>query len=57
MNQRKIYQTPKVFSQPKTSKFFENISHGNVFEVKESNGYSEKLLSLLHDIENQGKTV
>ena len=58
---------PKVFRQPKTpkgglmqppwifafpSEFFENISHGYVFWVKESNGDNEKILSLLHDLEN-----
>ena len=64
-------QTPKVFRQPKTpkgglmqppwifafpSEFFENISHGYVFGVKESNGDNEKILFLLHDLENQGQT-
>ena len=64
-------QTPKVFRQPKTpkgglmqppwifafpSEFFENISHGYVFGVKESNDDNEKILSLLHDLENQGQT-
>ena len=59
---------PKVFRQPKTpkggayhhpwifafpSEFLENISHGYVFGVKESNGDNEKNLSLLHDLENQ----
>ena len=63
---------PKVFRQPKTlkgewipppwifafpSEFFENISHGYVFGVKESNGDNEKNLSLLHDLENQGQTL
>ena len=61
---------PKVFRQPKTlrgvdnppwifafpSEFCENISHGYVFGVKESNGDNEKILSLLHDLENQGQT-
>ena len=63
---------PRVFRQPKTrkakegipppwifafpSEFFENISHGYVFGVKESNGDNEKILSLLHDLENQGQT-
>ena len=62
---------PKVFRQPKTpkgglilppwisafpSEFFENISHGYVFGVKESNGDNEKILFLLHDLENQGQT-
>ena len=63
---------PKVFLQPKTpkggliqpppwisafpSEFFGNISHGYVFGVKESNGDNEKILSLLHDLENQGQT-
>ena len=36
--------------------FFENITHGYVFGVKESNGDNEKILSLLHDLENQGQT-
>ena len=63
-------QMPKVFRQPKTpkgvdatpwifafpSEFFENISRGYVFGVKESNGDNEKILSLLHDLENQGQT-
>ena len=65
-------QTPKLFRQPKTprgggyhpppwifafpSEFLENISHGYVFGVKESNGDNEKILSLLHDLENQGQT-
>ena len=63
-------QTPKVFRQPKTpkgvgttplvfafpSEFFLNISHGYVFGVKESNGDNEKILSSLHDLENQGQT-
>ena len=62
---------PKVFRQQKTpkggwcnppwifafpSEFFENISHGYVFGVKESNGDNEKILSSLHDLENQGQT-
>ena len=38
------------------SEFFKNISHGYVFGVKESNGDNEKILSLLHDLENQGQT-
>ena len=38
------------------SEFFENISHGYVFGVKESNGDNEKILSSLHDLENQGQT-
>ena len=29
---------------------------GNVFGVKEFNGDNEKILSLLHDLENQGQT-
>ena len=37
--------------------FFENITHGYVFGVKESNGDNEKILSLLHDLENQGQTL
>ena len=64
-------QIPKVFRQPKTpkrgwmqppwifafpSEFFRNISLGYVFGVKESNGDNEKILSLLHDLENQGQT-
>ena len=62
---------PKVFRQPKTSKggliqppwifafpseFFKNISRGYVIEVKEFNGDNEQILSLLHDLENQGQT-
>ena len=61
---------PKVIRQPKTpkggipspwiftfpSEFFENISHGYVLEVKESNGDNGKILSLLHDLENQFQT-
>ena len=38
------------------SEFFKNISHGYVFGVKESNGDNEKILSSLHDLENQGQT-
>ena len=64
-------QMPKVICQPKTpkgrwvtppfvfafpSKFFKNISHAYVFKVKESNGDNEKILSLLHDLENQDQT-
>ena len=45
---------PWIFAFP--SEFFENISHGYVFGVKESNGDDEKILSLLHDFENQGQT-
>ena len=45
---------PWIFAFP--SEFFENISHGYVFGVKESNGDNEKILSLLHDLENQGQT-
>ena len=45
---------PWIFAFP--SEFFENISHGYVFGVKESNGDDEKILSLLHDLENQGQT-
>ena len=64
---------PKVFRQPKTpkegggyhppwifafpSEFFENISLWYVFGVKESNGDNEKILSSLHDLENQGQTT
>ena len=61
---------PKVFCQPKTprgvdttpldfafaSEFFETISLGYVFGVKESNGDNEKILSSMHDLENQGQT-
>ena len=60
----------KVFRQPKTpkgvpppwifafpSEFFGYISHGYVFGVKESNGDNEKILSSLHDLENQGQTL
>ena len=35
---------------------FENISLGYVSGVKESNGDNEKILSSLHDFENQGQT-
>ena len=64
-------QIPKVFRQPKTpkggwvpppwifafpSEFFGNISLGYVFGVKKSNGDNEKILSSLHDLENQGQT-
>ena len=45
---------PWIFAFP--SEFFENIFHGYVFGVKESNGDNEKILSLLHDLENQGQT-
>ena len=45
---------PWIFAFP--SEFFENISHGYVFGVKESNGDNEKILSSLHDLENQGQT-
>ena len=38
------------------SEFFKTISHGYVFGVKESNSDNEKILSLLHDLENQGQT-
>ena len=41
---------------PFPSEFFKNISHGYVFGVKEYNGDNEKILSLLHDLENQGQT-
>ena len=34
----------------------ENVSHGYVFGVKESNGDNENILTLLHDIKNQGQT-
>ena len=43
-----------IFAFP--SEFLENISHGYVFVVKESNSDNEKILSLLHDLENQGQT-
>ena len=46
---------PWIFAFP--MKFFENISHGYVFLVKKSNGDNEKILSLLHDLENQGQTL
>ena len=64
-------QMPKVFRQPKTpkggdtnppwifafpSELFKNISHGYVFGVKKFNGDNEKILSSLHDLENQGQT-
>ena len=45
---------PWIFAFP--SEFWGNISHWYVFGVKESNGDNEKILSLLHDLENQGKT-
>ena len=48
-------QPPWIFAFP--SEIFENISHGYVFGVKESNGDNEKILSLLHDLENQGQTL
>ena len=46
---------PWIFAFP--YEFFENISHGYVFGVKESNGDNEKILSLLYDLENQGQTT
>ena len=49
-----MHPPPWIFAFP--SEFFENISHGYVFGVKESNGDNEKILSLLHDLENQGQT-
>ena len=50
-----LMQPPLDFAFP--SEFFENISHGYVFGVKESNGDDlEKILSLSHDLENQGQT-
>ena len=49
-----IQPPPWIFAFP--SEFFENISHGYVFGVKESNGDNEKILSSLHDLENQGQT-
>ena len=49
-----LMQPPCIFAFP--SEFFENIYHGYVFGVKESNGDNEKILSLLHDLENQGQT-
>ena len=45
---------PWIFAFP--SEFFENIFHGYVFGVKESNSENEKILSLLYDLENQGQT-
>ena len=48
-------QPPWIFAFP--SEFFENIPHGYVFGVKESNGDNEKILSFLHDLENQGQTL
>ena len=42
--------SPGMFASP--SEFVENISHGYVFGVKESNGDNEKILSLLYDLEN-----
>ena len=47
-------QPPWIFAFP--SEFFENISHGYVFGVKESNRDNEKILSSLHDLENLGQT-
>ena len=49
-----LMHPPRIFAFP--SEFFENISHGYVFGVKESNSDNEKILSLLHDLENQGQT-
>ena len=46
--------TPWIFTFP--SEFFENISHGYVLEVKESNGDNGKILFSLHDLENQFQT-
>ena len=46
---------PWIFAFP--SEFFLNISHRYVFGVKESNGDNEKILSLLHDLENQSQTL
>ena len=46
--------TPWIFALP--SEYFENMSHRYAFGVKESNGDDEKILSLLHDLENQGQT-
>ena len=43
-----------IFAFP--SEFFENIPYGYVFGVKESNGDNNKILSLLHDLENQFQT-
>ena len=45
--------TPWIFAFP--SDVFENISHGYVSGVKEFNRDNEKILSLLHDLENQGQ--
>ena len=47
-------QPPWIFAFP--SEFFKNISRKYVFGVKESNCDNEKILSLLHDLENQGQT-
>ena len=47
-------QPPWIFVFP--AEFLKNISHGYVFVVKEFNGDNEKILSLLHDLENQGQT-
>ena len=49
------YHHPWIFAFP-SDELFGNISHGYVFGVKESNGDNEKILSLLHDLENQGQT-
>ena len=46
-------QPPWILAFP--SEFFESISHGYVFGVKESKGDNKKILSLLHDLENQGQ--
>ena len=48
------YHHPWNFAFP--TEVFENISHGYVFGVKGSNGDKEKILSLLHNLENQGQT-
>ena len=45
---------PWIFAFP--SKFFGHFSQGYVFRNKESNGDNENILSLLHDLENQGQT-
>ena len=41
---------------PSRSNLFENILHGYVFEVKNSNGDNGKFLSSLRDLENRSQT-
>ena len=48
-------QPPWICAFP--SECFENISHGYVFWVKESNRDNDKILSSLHDFENKGQTL